>query len=741
MKDLFERARELAITRRTLLKASAAAGAAAALSGCTAQPSAFQSPVADKTAKTFRTACPRNCFDTCGQIATVNDKGYLRKVDGDPLHGYTQGRLCVKGYTYVNRAYSPDRIKYPMVQEPRGSGNWKRVSWDEALTRISKKILDIKQRYGTLLPVCLDKYSGNFGIMHWAVEGTLQSMGYYTYALGTPCWPAGLDAQTYDMGTFHNNDPEEMVNTKYLIVWGANPAWNAVHQMDFIVEAQKRGAKLVVVDPIHTSTASKADLYYQIKASTDGALALGMAKWIVENNLHDKAFLDKYTKGWPEFEKYLRETVTLDWASQKTGIPIEGIIELASGYATTKPSMIWMGYGMQRHINGGQNIRAVDALAAITGQIGVSGGGAQYAHLDTWGFNFHVQSFNPPAGSVGVKGADGKYSNRTVNMNNFAAEVQAQKDPPVKMLWIACRNPGSQDPDAADIKKAFASMEMVVVVDQFLNHSVEMADIVLPCTTHFENWDVNVAYWHHWVSINEQAISPMFEAKSDLQIAWALSKKMNELAPGSCTYPTEGKEEEWAGQEFNDGVYKLFGINDWKELKSKPAKAKLWQAAWADRKFTTPSGKYELFSELAQKNGLPPMPTYKEELKNAPEFPIRFLTPHGQHGLHSQFQNIPYMMQTNPEPLLEIHPKLAGVRGIKDGDMVRVFNKLGEVRLKARLTRTVAPDTVVTYEGWYKDSKFNVNFTVAAVPADMGKVAMGNDGISFHDNFVNIERV
>jgi molybdopterin guanine dinucleotide-containing S/N-oxide reductase-like protein len=740
IRDLFERAVGAQLTRRTLLKASAAAGAMAALSGCAGEPGPFESPATDGEVQTFRTACPRNCYDTCGQIATVKD-GMLRKVDGDPLHGYTRGRLCVKGYTYVNRTYSPDRIKYPMVQSPRGSGNWKRVSWDDALTLIATKILDLKKRYGSLLPVALNKYSGNFGIVHYGIDGTLASMGYHTLALGTPCWPAGLDAQTYDMGTFMNHDPEEMKNSKYIIIWGANPAWCAVHQMDIILEAKARGAKIVVIDPIHSATASKADLYLQIKPSTDGALALGMARWIVANNLHDKAFLEQYVQGWPEFEAYLMNEVTLEWASETTGLPVEAIVELAGGYATTKPAMIWMGYGMQRHVNGGQNIRSIDALAALTGQIGISGGGAQYAQLATWGFNYHAMSFAPPAGSKGVTTADGKQANRTVNMNNFAAEVQALNDPPVKMLWIAGRNPGSQDPDANDIRKAFAAMEMVVVVDHFINQSAEMADIVLPCTTHFESPDVNVSYWHYWMSINERAIKPMFEAKSDLQISWALSKKMNELEPGSCTYPTDGDEEEWVAKEFNQGIYDLFGIKDYNQLRKAPAKAKLPAVSWADRKFTTPSGKYELYSERAKANGLPPMPTYVAEMKAPAQYPIRFMTPHPQHGLHSQFQNTPYMMQANPEPLLEIHPKLAESRGIMDGDMVRVFNQLGEVRLRARLTRLVPPDTVVTYEAWYKDSAFNVNNTVAAIPADMGKLYTGNDGISFHDNFVDIERV
>ncbi|WP_374711960.1 molybdopterin-dependent oxidoreductase [Symbiobacterium terraclitae] len=728
------------VSRRTLIKAGALAGAAAALSGCTAQPMSSTTAGQAPDTRTFRTACPRNCFDTCGQIATVQN-GVLRKVDGDPLHGYTQGRLCLKGYTYVHRNYSPDRIKYPMIQEPRGSGNWRRISWDEALTIIANKILELKQRYGSTLPVALNKYSGNFGILHYAVEGMFQSIGYHTYALGTPCWPAGIDATNYDFGAFVMDDPETMAQSRYIIIWGANPAWNGVHQMDFIRQAKESGAKVVVIDPINTATASQADLFIQIKPSTDGALALGMARWIIDNNLHDEAYLNSYVKGWPEFEAYLRKEVTLEWASAVTGVPVEAIVELASGYATIRPSMIWIGYGMQRHTNGGQNVRAIDALGAITGQIGTVGGGVLYGHLATWGFNYHVQSYGPPAGSVGLPDGKGGYTNRTVNMNNFAAEIQALTDPPVKMLWIACRNPGSQDPDAGDIRRAFAGMELVVVADQFMNHSAQMADIVLPVTTHFENWDVNVSYWHRWISINEKAVEPLFEARSDLQIAWALSKKLNELSPGSCTFPTEGDEEEWVGKEFNDGIYQLFGIRDWRELKERPAKALMPAAIWEEKKFSTPSGKFEIWSDLAAGNGLPPMPTYVPEMQPPAGYPIRFLTPHAQHSLHSQFQNLDYMMQTNPEPLLEIHPRLAEQRGIKDGDMVRVYNDLGEVRLKARLTRTVPVDTVVAYEAWFKDSDFNVNNTVHPIPADMGKVMTGNDGIAFHDNFVEIERV
>ncbi|SHN51705.1 molybdopterin-dependent oxidoreductase [Desulfitobacterium chlororespirans] len=729
------------ITRRQFIGGTAAVTAGAGLFGFNmlAKSDFAKAAGAEAGVKTFRNVCPRNCYDTCAQISYVED-GVLKKVEGDPKSTYTNGKLCLKGYNYTRRVYSPDRIKYPMKQTPRGSGNWERISWDEAMNTIAEKVLDLKKRYGSTLPICMNKYSGNFGITHYGIEGTMSSIGYTTRAVGTPCWPAGIDSQTYDFGTIVNNDPEDFVNANTIILWGSNCAWTGVHSLPFITQAQERGAKLVVIDPVLTSTASKADLYIQINTSTDGALALGMARYILDHDLVDRDYIQANSIGFEEWAEYVRNNITLDWAAEKTGIPKDIIIQLAHEYATAKPASIWVGYGMQRHTNGGQNVRIIDALGLMTGNIGKSGGGINYAHLETWGFNYHAMVMPAPEGSVGMAGPNGTYTDRSVNMNNFAADVQALTDPPVKMLWIAARNPVSQDPDTNDIIKMFNSMELVVTVDSFFNKTVELSDIVLPATTHFEDWDVMASYWHHWVGVNQRAIDPMYESKSDVEIAMALSKAMNALEPGSCTYPTEGDPEEWTAKEFNDGVYNMLGISDYKELLAGPRKAKFSPAAWADGKFRTPSGKFEVHSERAAQNGLPAIPIWVEEMKAPTQYPIRFMTPHPQHGIHSQFQNLDWMMAANPEPLLEIHPVLAARHGITEGDQVRVYNDLGEITIKAHLTRTTSPDVIVSYEAWYKDSPFNVNFTVKAIPADMGKLATGMDGIAFHDNFVAIEK-
>lgn len=725
------------VSRRTFLKGAAATVATVSFGGTFFDFlfSGLSPAVAaeNSTVELFRSACPRNCYDTCAILSTVQD-GVLKKVAGDPASTYTRGTLCAKGFSYTRSVYSPDRIKYPMRQIGRGSGNWQRISWDEAYTEIAQNMLRLKREYGSTLPICLNKYSGNFDIMHYGIEGMLTSIGNTTRATGTPCWPAGIDAQTFDFGTIVCNDPEDIVNSKYLIIWGANPAWCSVHSMYFVKEAQQRGCKVVVIDPILTQTASKADLYIQIRSSTDGALALGMARYILDHNLYDGEWLAKNSKGAEEFFSYLKNNITLEWAAEKTGIPQHIIEMLAREYATTKPANIWIGYGMQRHTNGGQNVRAIDALAAITGNIGKSGGGAQYAQLETWGFKYHAMSQTKPANSGGKE-------DRAININNFGAEVLNAQDPPIKMLWIACRGPMTQDPETAVVKKAFEKMDLVVTADLYMTPTVEMSDIVLPVTTAFETPGVNVSYWHYWLSLNEQAIKPMYESKNDITIAMELSAKLNELEQGSCTFPTSGDLQEWVGKEFSEGIYKQFGIQDWQALKKGPVKAKGDLIAWQDSKFKTPSGKYELWSTEAEKYGHFPLPVYVEEMQSTEQYPLRCITPHWKLSIHSQFQNLDWMAAVNNEPHIEIHPKVAAKYHIKDNDSVKIFNDIGYIMLPAKITATVSPDVVAVYETWYKNKNFNVNYTVKAIPADMGKKATGAPGIAFHDNFVAIQKV
>lgn len=740
------------LNRRSFLKGLIALGTVAALPGglLTSRCALAQPPIPfnPKTYKIYRNACPRNCYDTCSLKTWVKDD-VITFVEGAPESTFTHGTPCVKGLSYPRRVYSPDRIKYPMVQDVRGSGNWRRISWDEAMHRIATKMLEIKKKDGSMLGLAMTKYSGKFGVLNYAVEGMMSSLGYTTRFAGTPCWPAGIDAQNYDMGDMWCNDPEDFVKAKYIIIWGANPAWCSMHTMKYIYQAREKGAKVVVIDPLLTQTAAKADLYLRVRPGSDGALALGMARHLVDKGLVDQDFVNNYSHGYPEFEAYLRNSVTVEWASEICGLSADVIRQLAEEFTAVNPATVWIGYGMQRHVNGGANVRAIDAFVAMTGNIGIEGGGARYGHLHTWGFNYNAMLQKPPVGSIGMPGAAGttsefgsagevaQYSDRSLNINQTAKGILEANEPPVRMLWVACKNPFAQDFDRSKMEKAFEKLEMVVCADQFFNETVQHADIVLPVTTAFEEWNVDASYWHYWLSINQPAIKPMYEAKCDLEIAVLLSRTINKLEPGSCTFPQEFNHKRWLDQEFNDGMAKMFGISSWDDLLDGPKKAILpSSAAWYDRKFKTPSGKFEFRSELCEKNGHTALPEYKPEAKST--LPFHLFTPHVQFGIHSQFINLDWMQVFYPEPFVYMHPISAEKRGIAENDLVKVFNTVGEVELRAKVTANVPEDFLVMYEAWFPKRKYNVQNVVADTPADMGLMKTGAPGAAIHSQFADI---
>ncbi|WP_417639072.1 molybdopterin-dependent oxidoreductase [Citrobacter freundii] len=740
------------LNRRSFLKGLIALGTVAALPGglLTSRCALAQPPIPfnPKTYKIYRNACPRNCYDTCSLKTWVKDD-VITFVEGAPESTFTHGTPCVKGLSYPRRVYSPDRIKYPMVQDVRGSGNWRRISWDEAMQRIATKMLEIKKKDGSMLGLAMTKYSGKFGVLNYAVEGMMSSLGYTTRFAGTPCWPAGIDAQNYDMGDMWCNDPEDFVKAKYIIIWGANPAWCSMHTMKYIYQAREKGAKVVVIDPLLTQTAAKADLYLRVRPGSDGALALGMARHLVDKGLVDQDFVNNYSHGYPEFEAYLRNSVTVEWASEICGLSADVIRQLAEEFTAVNPATVWIGYGMQRHVNGGANVRAIDAFVAMTGNIGIEGGGARYGHLHTWGFNYNAMLQKPPVGSISMPGAAGttsefgsagevaQYSDRSLNINQTAKGILEANEPPVRMLWVACKNPFAQDFDRSKMEKAFEKLEMVVCADQFFNETVQHADIVLPVTTAFEEWNVDASYWHYWLSINQPAIKPMYEAKCDLEIAVLLSRTINKLEPGSCTFPQEFNHKRWLDQEFNDGMAKMFGISSWDDLLDGPKKAILpSSAAWYDRKFKTPSGKFEFRSELCEKNGHTALPEYKPEAKST--LPFHLFTPHVQFGIHSQFINLDWMQVFYPEPFVYMHPISAEKRGIAENDLVKVFNTVGEVELRAKVTANVPEDFLVMYEAWIPKRKYNVQNVVADTPADMGLMKTGAPGAAIHSQFADI---
>ncbi len=477
----------------------------------------------DKNYKVTRHVCPRNCYSSCAMLGySINGK--LEKITGDKEHGYTKGKLCPKGYNYLSHVYHPERLKFPMIQSKRGSGEWTRITWDEAIDIICKKILELYDRYGTNLSIALNKYSGNFGILHNSVEGFFNSLGQTTRAVGSPCWSSGLDASIYDFGNYKNSDPEQLSYADTIILWGSNPVWTSMHSVTYLYEAKKKGATIITIDPVYTATAAKSDLYVQVNPGTDGALALAIAKLIYEKNGHDEQFINEYTVGFDVFLEYL-QSLDMNVLLEECGLKMEIIETIAGKMMKGKNSIVWIGFGFQRNVNGGQNIRTINALMAMTGNIGKEGSGVLYAQMGSWNFSNQITKYFKD-------GFTEENCVRSIHMNNFANALQETKDPPIKMLWVSCRNLLTQNPDQKLLEKLLLDLEFIVTVDQFLTPTAQLSDLVLPATTNFEEWDIVPSYWHHWIGMNEPAIEPYYESKSDLEISSLLAKRLNEIKTG-----------------------------------------------------------------------------------------------------------------------------------------------------------------------------------------------------------------
>lgn len=664
----------------------------------------------------FFSVCPRNCYETCGLLSHVQN-GRLLKVEGDPHHGYTQGRLCAKGYAYTEYVYSPQRLRYPLRQVPRGSGNWQRLSWEEALEVIADKILELHNRYGSSLACAYNRYSGNMGVLHYATEGMFRGFGSHTKLYGDTCLAAGSDAVVYNRGQLVFHDPEDMAESNTVILWGVNPARTAVHQWNFINQARDKGAQLLVIDPLYTPTAAQADIYLQINPGTDGLLAMAVLKILLEEGQLNQEHVSEHIFGWESFQSYLQEKVTLEDASEVTGVPQEGIQELAAFYKK-RPCATWVGFGLQRYSNGGQNIRCIDALVALSGNHHLKGGGLYYNNLVDDVFKKGLQNFPRPVSQKPI-------IERRIDINSFAKEALELTDPPLKFLWIAGRNPLSQDQDQQNWQKLLKQLELVVTVDLFMNETTAQSDIVLPAASPFEEYDLHQSYWHQWIAINQKAIPPFFEAKSDLEIARSLTKVLNKRQPNFSSFPDQLTALDWIATEFTPEILEKLGICEWQELLQGPRKLKVPEMPW----------KLDLYSPEAKENHLPALARFLEQAKKS-EYPLRLLTPQSLFRIHSQYRDVSWLSQNQGAEVVEMNPDDASLRGLTEKESVSVYNDGGTCQRKVKLNDHV-PQGVIVIAQSGKDS---VNQLLARQSADMGDQYSGSRGLAYYDVWVEVKR-
>ncbi|HET7036229.1 MAG TPA: molybdopterin-dependent oxidoreductase, partial [Thermomicrobiaceae bacterium] len=458
-----------------------------------------------------RGACPHDCPDTCATLTTVRD-GRAIAFAGDPAHPFTDGWLCAKVRPYLERVYHPDRLRYPLKRSgPKGvgSGQWQRISWDEAIATIAGRWQAIIREYGAaaILPY---SFSGTLGLVQ--NTATVARLWNRMGACGLErsiCGAAAETVVTLTTGSRWAPDPGDLQHSKLIVIWGSNPASTNPHFMPFLRRAQKAGTRVIVIDPRRTITARSADLHLRPRPASDGALALGLINLIFEQGLHDEPWLEANTVGWRELRQRAAE-YPLERVAALTGLAPEVITALAHDYATTKPVLLKFSDGIQRHGNGGQTVRALCALPAVAGQYGVRGGGLYYS-TSGWG------AWDDQA--VG-HAAECPPTPRIVNMNRLGAALTGEAaDPPIMSLYVFNANPVASTPNAPLTIQGLLREDLFTVVhDLFLTDTARYADIVLPATSQLEQVDLHRPYGHRNLQYNHQAIAPLSEATSNWDV-------------------------------------------------------------------------------------------------------------------------------------------------------------------------------------------------------------------------------
>ena len=688
-----------------------------------------------------RGACPHDCPDTCATIVEVKD-GRAVRFTADPAHPITQGWLCAKVRPYLDRVYAPDRLTVPLRRiGAKGSDQWQTISWDEAIAEIADRWQAIIAEHGAaaILPY---SFSGTLGLVQ--LEICNQRLWRRMGASGlrrSICGAAGTTAINATLGAQRAPDPRDIPHSKMMVIWGHNPASTSPHSVPFLREAQRNGAHVVVIDPRRTLSARSADEHVRPNPATDGALALGMMHVIFNEGLHDEAWLRQHAIGW----EALRDR-TADYpphrVAQITGVPAETILRLARRFATTKPALLKLADGIQRHGNGGQTVRALASLAAIVGQIGVRGGGIFYS---TSGYvkwdreTVSHSSQSPP-------------TPRTVNMNRLGAALTGEMTcPPIKSLYVFCANPVAASPNAGLIVEGMQRDDLFTVVhEQFMTDTARYADIVLPATTQLEQTDFHLPYGNRQLLYNQAAIAPLGEAKSNWDVMGLLASAMGYHEPWLHQTPDQIIAELLDASRPSNTCLTGITLERLQDEGSVPLYfAEGDDVPFANGRFPTPSGKVELYSQKMAELGLDPLPDFQlpaefrrdrqngHGIGDADERLI-LLSGAPHHFVTTSMANQPKLMAKEGLPFVEINPLDAARRGIEDNETVSVENARGSCELRAVVTDDVPSGVAVAPKGrWASLSPDgrNINWTT---PDALGDLAGQS---TYHSNLVEIRPV
>jgi len=699
---------------------------------------------------THHGGCPHDCPDTCSMVFEVED-GKLTGVKGNSAHPMTRGGLCVKLKDYEKRHYHPDRVLYPLRRAGRkGSKQFERITWDDALDEITTRWKAIIDEYG---PQAIVPYSylGHQGLVHGLNGGDsfFNRMGA-TVTERTFCGEGAATAWLLTHGPSGGMDPESFAHSKFIIIWACNSVSTNLHHWHIVKDAQKKGAKVVVIDAYASKTAKEADWHIAPKPGSDGALAMAMIHTIIEEDLIDRDYVEKYTVGFDELAERAKSR-TPEWAAEITGVAADIIRQLAREYAATKPSAIRVGVALERHHGGGQTVRAVCCLPSLIGAWREVGGGI--LAMSVWGHPYRFDVICRPDWIP--------QGTRVINNLQIGRVLtnEAPSDPPIKSMMCWNSNPVTQAPECDKIVEGLMREDLFMVsAEHFISDTAAYADIVLPAAMGAEMEDIILSWGHNYLTYNEKCVDPPGEALSNYEIFRRLASRMGfddeqfKWSDSEClehyidwdSPACEGIDLSYL-REHGFARLSIGGADD--------------RAPHREGNFPTPSGKCE-FKSSAAANGnfvAPPfrqmyddmqggesldaLPDYvppRESPATNPElakrYPLNIISPKSHGFLNSCYANMDHKIKGQGDQFVLINAVDADARGITNGIAVRVFNDRGAFEGDARITDDVNPGVVVATLGYWRQlTRGTVNNISSAEFVNMGHAP------TFSDNLVQVE--
>jgi anaerobic selenocysteine-containing dehydrogenase len=626
-------------------------------------------------------------------------------LDGSRKNPVTGGYICAKVRRFDERLYGPDRLLYPAVRGGRkGEGRFKRVSWDEALDRVADRFTRARETRGgeSILPF---SYGGSNGLLTQDnLDATLwRRFGTSRLARTVCAAPTGAANQAL-YGKMPSITYQDYPEAALILLWGVNPSASGIHLVPYVREAQKRGAKLIVVDPRTTAMARAADVHLAVKPGTDVCVALAFHRHLFTSGRADAAFLREHTRGASELRERA-EAWTFQRAADVAGIDQTALERAAVLYADSSPALVRCGWGLERNRNGGNAAMAVLALPAVGGKFGVRGGGYAMSNSASWGITQSWIRASEPA-------------TRLVNMNHLGRALTEYTDPPVNVLFVYNCNPAATIPDQHRVLKGLERDDLFTVVfDQVMTDTALYADVLLPATTFLEGYDFARAYGPIHLELGRPVVDTVGEARSNADVFGDLCNRLGLLNSGEATGELD------LLVQVLDALPGTVGADLRESIRPLPPFGEA-PIQFVDVFPNTADRKVNLFP--AELEASAPMGLYRFQPDPGTSlYPLALISPASDRTISSTLGELP-----RPDVKLTMHPADAEIRGLANGDMVRVFNELGEAHVPLDVAASIRPGAVSLPKGLWRRSVRNGQTATALTRdslTDIGGGACFND--------------